>query len=316
MSVSDLRNGRKHYWSLDYLPRLDGKTFIVTGANSGMGLEVTRVFAGAGATVVMACRNPDKAKTAIDCIHKEASQASLEFLTLDLSSLSSIRVFAEKVSERFHRIDALCNNAGVCAIPYDKTQDGFEMQFGVNYLGTFALTGLLFEKLSASTPSRVVNVSSFGHRFSRGINFDDLQSSRAYDKVRAYNDSKLAVLLFTYEMDRRIRERHIEIKSIACNPGMLDTPLADKMERSWFEKHISHPVIGLLLSQSAAAGAISQVYASVGDDADSGDFVGPDHLFGLRGLPTKTDSSNESHDLEVAKRLWTVAEELTGVSFL
>jgi NAD(P)-dependent dehydrogenase (short-subunit alcohol dehydrogenase family) len=300
-------------WTLDQMPRLDGKTIIVTGANSGLGFEATCVFVRAGAHVVLACRNREKTEKAIGRILAETPQASLEFLELDLASLASVRSFAREASERLTRIDILCNNAGVMTIPYknySRTRDGFEMHFGINHLGHFALTGLLFEKIVASAPSRIVTVSSGAHMMGE-IHFDDLQSMR-----NAYGNSKLANLLFTYEMDRRLRACGLDVQAVACHPGFASSNLfytGPEMAQSslaWWMKLL------VPTAQSAEMGALPEIYAAVGEDIQGGDYTGPSGFMGSRGLPKKVQSNARSHDVEIARRLWAVSEELTGVHFL
>jgi NAD(P)-dependent dehydrogenase (short-subunit alcohol dehydrogenase family) len=303
-------------WTLDQMPRLDGKTIVVTGANSGLGFEATRVFVRAGAHVVLACRNREKTEEAIGRILAETPKASVEFIELDLASLASVRSFAKEVSERLSRIDVLCNNAGVMTIPYknySRTSDGFEMHFGINHLGHFALTGLLFEKIATSTPARIVTVSSSAHMMGE-IRFDDLQGTRNYGN--AYGNSKLANLLFTYEMDRRLRARGLDVKAVACHPGFANSnlfytgPAMAQSRLAWWMK----PLVAT--AQPAAMGALPEIYAAVGEDVQGDDYTGPSGFMGSRGLPKKVQSNARSHDIEVAKRLWTVSEELTGVHFL
>lgn len=303
-------------WTLDQMPRLDGKTIVITGANSGLGFEATRVFAQAGAHIVLACRNREKTERAIEGILAETSQASVEFLELDLASLASIRAFAREASERLPPIDILCNNAGVMTIPYRKysqTRDGFEMHFGINHLGHFALTGLLFEKIAASTSARIVTVSSGAHMMGE-IRFDDIQGTRNYSN--AYGNSKLANLLFTYEMDRRLRARGLDMKAVACHPGFANSNLfytGPEMAQSrlaWWMRLL------VPTAQSAAMGALPEIYAAVGEDIESGDYTGPSGFMESRGLPKKVQSNARSHNIEVARRLWNVSEELTGVHFL
>lgn len=301
-------------WTLASLPRLDGQTIVITGGNSGIGFEAARIFAGAGAHIVLACRSERKAGEAIRQIRTETPGAEVAFMELDLGSLASIRAFASEANRRLERIDVLCNNAGVMTIPYSKysrTSDGFEMHMGINHLGHFALTGLLFDRLAASTPARVVTVSSGAHRMGSEIRFDDLQRQE-----NAYGNSKLANLLFTYELERRLSARGLAIKSVACHPGVARTNLVDtgpQMAQSrpaWWLRLATAP------AQSAHMGALPEVYAATGSDVQSGDFIGPSGFMESRGLPKKVQSNDRSHDPEVARRLWTVSEELTGVSFL
>lgn len=304
-------------WTLEQMPRLDGKTFVVTGANSGIGFEAARMFALAGAHVVLACRTAQKAETAIARICTEKPNAAVEWMELDLASLASIRAFARSAS-RLKRIDVLCNNAGVMAIPYKnymQTSDGFEMHFGINHLGHFALTGLLFDKIAASTPARIVTVSSDGHKMGNlRLDFDDLQMIR--DHHNAYSVSKLANILFTYEMDRRLRARGLDVKAVVCHPGVAQSNLISTGPEMANSKPAWWLKLAYLPAQPAAMGALPTIYAAVGSDTESGDYIGPSGPMGSRGLPAKAQSSLLSHDLKIAQRLWSASEELTGVSFL
>jgi NAD(P)-dependent dehydrogenase (short-subunit alcohol dehydrogenase family) len=304
-------------WTLASLPRLDGKTIVITGGNSGIGFEAARIFAGAGARIVLACRSTHKAEVAMSAIRAETPQAAVEFIELDLASLASIRAFAGEASGRLPRIDVLCNNAGVMTIPYrkqSKTSDGFEMHFGINHLGHFALTGLLFATIAASTPARIVTVSSGAHRMGAEIRFDNLQGINAY--VNAYGNSKLANLLFTYELDRRLQARGLDIKAVACHPGAVRTNLVETGPQMAQSRPAWWLRLAMAPAQSAKMGALPEIYAAVGEDIQGGDFIGPSGFAESRGLPKKVQSSERSHDLEVAQRLWAVSEELTGVQFL
>jgi NAD(P)-dependent dehydrogenase (short-subunit alcohol dehydrogenase family) len=305
-------------WSLDSLPQLQGKVFIITGANSGIGFEAARVFARTGGRVVLACRSARKAQAAIDHICSETPQATVEFMELDLASLASIRAFAQKALERLPGIDVLCNNAGVMSIPYrhySQTQDGFEMHFGINHLGHFALTGLLFEKIIQSAPARIVTVSSAAHKIGNpDINFDDLQGTRDFSQM--YGKSKLANLLFTYELDRRLRARNLDVSAVACHPGTTKSNLISTGPEMTQSKPVWWLKLAYLPAQSAAMGALNEIYAAVGEDIEGGNYIGPSGHLESRGLPTKVQSNERSHDAEVAKTLWAASEALTGVRFL
>jgi NAD(P)-dependent dehydrogenase (short-subunit alcohol dehydrogenase family) len=303
-------------WTLDWMPRINNKTFIITGADSGIGFAAARVFAHAGAYVVLACRNAAKSEEAIKRIYSEKPNEAVEFMELDLASLDSVRAFAKEAPKRLGRIDVLCNSAGVFGAPYKhytQTKDGFELHFGINYLSRFALTGLLFEKITASTPARIIMVSSWGQR-PGGIMFENLQGTRNYNSM--YGNCQLANLLFTYELDRRLRARNLDVKSIACHPGFAPSnPLATgtAMAQSQPTRFIKFLVS---TAQLAAEGALSEIYASVGEDINGGDYVGPSDYTESNGLPKKMKSSAFSYDAGVARQLWTVSEELTGVHFL
>lgn len=304
------------HWTAADLPELTGKVFVVTGGNSGLGLETARELARKGGTVVIACRDAGKAATALSQIRASAPGSSVESLTLDLASLASVRAFAGAFRANYRRLDALCNNAGVMALPYRKTKDGFEMQFGTNHLGHFALTGCLIDVLCATPGARVVNVSSTMHRIGR-IRFDDLQSERSYGKWRAYGQSKLANLLFTYELARRAEKAAVDLVSVAAHPGYAATNLqtaGPRMEGAAFMERVS--LLGnRWFAQTSAMGALPILYAAAAPEVRGGDYFGPSGVGEMWGSPSKVRSSARSHDLEAAARLWKVSQDLTGVSF-
>jgi NAD(P)-dependent dehydrogenase (short-subunit alcohol dehydrogenase family) len=303
-------------WTAADLPDLTGKVFVVTGGNSGLGLETARELARRGGHVVIACRDAARAATALSQIQASTRSASIEAMELDLANLASVHAFAERFRASQRRLDVLCNNAGVMALPYRKTKDGFEMQFGTNHLGHFALTGHLFDLLCATPGARVVNVSSTGHRMGR-IRFDDLQSERSYGKWRAYGQSKLANLLFTYELARRAERAGVDLVSVAAHPGYAATNLqtaGPRMDGSALMERLS--LFGnRLFAQTSAMGALPTLYAATAPGVHGGDYFGPDGIGEMGGHPKKVRSSARSHDLEAAARLWQVSRELTGVSF-
>lgn len=305
-------------WTPDRVPRLDGRTFVITGANSGLGFETARLLARAGGRVVLACRSREKSEAALAQLRAQAPGAELSFAPLDLASLQSVRACAAGLLDRLDRIDALINNAGVMALPLRRTADGFEMQLGTNHLGHFALTGLLFARLRDRAPSRVVTVSSVAHRSGVIDLADPNWNARRYGKWAAYGQSKLANLLFSYELDRRVRAAGIALRAVACHPGYAGTNLqfaGPAMEGSAVATMVMR-LGNRLLSQSATMGALPTVFAAVDPDALSGDYIGPSGLAELAGAPRKVGSSARSRDPEVARRLWTLSEELTGVRFL
>jgi len=303
-------------WTTSDMPDLKGRVIAVTGANSGLGFEASRGFAGRGARVVMACRNASKAEEARQKILGEHRGANVEVQTLDLASLASVRRFAQDLAQRTDRLDVLCNNAGVMALPRRETADGFEMQFGTNHLGHFALTALLLPTLLATPDARVVTTSSGAHKMGR-MNFDDLHGKSSYGKWTAYGQSKLANLLFAYELDRRLKRKRATAISVACHPGYSATELQSagpKMEGSSFMERMME-LGNRLLSQDAATGTLPTLYAATAADVQGGDYIGPDGIGELWGHPKKVESNARSHDPEVAARLWKVSEELTGVSY-
>jgi len=303
-------------WTAEEIPDLTGKTIIVTGGNSGIGYEAALQLAGKRANVVLACRDPGRAGDAVERIRSAHPKASVDVMALDLASLASVRSFAEAFSRRHDRLDVLCNNAGVMALPYRRTADGFEMQLGTNHLGHFALTGLLLERLLSTAAARVVNVSSTAHRMGK-MRFDDLQWEHGYGKWRAYGQSKLANLLFTYELQRRLVAAKANAISVACHPGYAATNLqiaGPRMQGSSFMEKAS--VLGnALFAQSAAMGALPTLYAATAPDVRGGDYIGPDGFGEVWGHPKKVGSSARSRNEKDAARLWEISEELTGVRY-
>ena len=288
-------------WSTDDIPDQSDRRFVVTGANSGIGRATTRELARAGGTVVMACRSIDRGEAACADIREEIPEASLRVEPLDLASLDSIRDFAARLDEQ---IDVLVNNAGVMAIPRDETDDGFEMQLGVNHLGHFALTGLLLDQVH----DRVVTVSSRAHE-NGAIDFDDPHSRASYDRWGAYGQSKLANLLFAYELDRRS-----DLASLACHPGFAATNLQGGAVSS-LPMRLVMGVVNRTLAQSAAAGALPTLYAATDRDAEGGQYIGPGGFGQMRGAPEPQESTESSYDETLAKRLWTLSEDETGVAY-
>jgi len=308
-------------WTADDVPELHDRTAVVTGANSGLGFEATRVFARRGAHVVMACRSTDRGETAKRRIQAGNApgdhRGSLEVAALDLADLASVRSFAEEFASAHDGLDILCNNAGVMAIPRRETADGFETQFGVNHLGHFALTGLLLDSLRAADgEARVVTQSSGVHE--RGeIDFADLHGEDEYGEWDAYAQSKLANVLFAYELQRRLDRAGADVASVACHPGYADTDLQRRGPemRDSTARLLAMKAANAVFAQSAEAGALPMLYAATAPAIEGGEYVGPGGLFNMRGAPTVQQSSDRSYDRERAERLWAVSEELTGVRY-
>jgi NAD(P)-dependent dehydrogenase (short-subunit alcohol dehydrogenase family) len=304
-------------WTASNIPVLGGKVAVVTGANSGVGFEMARELARKGATVVLACRDEAKGNRAIARIRAEQPGALLELIRLDLANLTSVRRFATNFAQTHPTLNILCNNAGVMAIPYLKTADGYEMQFGTNHLGHFALTGLLLATLRATPGARMVTVSSSAHH--RGqINFDDLQSEQRYEPWRAYAQSKLANLLFTYELERKFEAARVDALSVAAHPGYAATNLhtaGPRLSGSPLMERIMQ-VGNLVVAQSAALGALPLLYAATAPDVRGGDYIGPGGFMAYRGHPVKVQSNAASHDQAAAARLWALSEELTDVHYV
>jgi NAD(P)-dependent dehydrogenase (short-subunit alcohol dehydrogenase family) len=296
-------------WTAADMPPQDGRRAVVTGANSGLGFQVALELARSGARVVLAVRSRERGQEALDRIAREAPDADAELRELDLADLASVREFAAGFDEP---LDLLVNNAGVMALPRRQTADGFEMQFGTNHLGHFALTGLLLERLLAGNDPRVVTVSSGMHRTGH-MNFDDLQGERGYQRWRAYGQSKLANLLFCLELQRRAGD---SLTSVAAHPGYAATNLqvaGPKIEGSRLRELIGR-VGNLLFAQSDSGGARPLLYAAT-MDVPGASYVGPGGIGESRGAPKLVGMSKEASDEDTARRLWEVSEELTGVSY-
>jgi NAD(P)-dependent dehydrogenase (short-subunit alcohol dehydrogenase family) len=299
-------------WTANDMTRQDGRTAVVTGANSGLGLVTARELARAGAHVVLACRNTGKGEDAQRTITSAAPEAEVEVAKLDLADLGSVRAFAERFRAEHGGLDLLVNNAGLMAPPRRLTKDGFELQVGTNHLGHFALTGLLIGAIEGRDDARVVTVSSPAHRVGK-INFDDLHGERRYFRWRAYGQSKLANLLFAFELDRRLRAHGSGVRSVAAHPGYAATNLqsaaAPKVDR------LVMAVGNRVLAQSDEMGALPILYAATYPGLEGGTYIGPDGPGEQRGYPKPVGSSTAARDEAVAARLWSVSEELTGVRF-
>ncbi|WNV87031.1 SDR family NAD(P)-dependent oxidoreductase [Umezawaea sp. Da 62-37] len=294
-------------WTEQQIPRQDGRVAVVTGANTGLGFETARRLAESGASVVLAVRDPEKGRLAAARMDGDVSVEEL-----DLTSLESVRAAAASLRATHPRIDLLINNAGVMYTPKQTTRDGFEMQFGTNHLGHFALTGLLLDLLLPVPGSRVVTVSSAGHRIRAAIHFDDLQWERSYGRAAAYGQSKLANLMFTYELQRRLAAHGTTTAAVAAHPGVSNTELARNVPAV-----VRRPVTWLapVLTQPATAGALPTLRAATDPSVLGGQYYGPDGLGEQRGHPRLVTSSPESYDVTVQQRLWAVSEDLTGVRF-
>ncbi|MFP6582278.1 MAG: oxidoreductase [Candidatus Hydrogenedentota bacterium] len=303
-------------WDVDQIPDQSGKTVVVTGANSGIGYEAAKVLAAKGAQVIFACRNMDKAKAAVASLHEEVSDANVDVMELNLASLDSIRSFADAYRARFDSLHVLCNNAGVMALPKRTTDDGFEMQLGTNHFGHFALTGLLLEPLLNAGDARVVSVSSIAHRTGK-MNFDDLQSEQKYQKWVAYGQSKLANLLFIFELNRRAAAAKADLIAAAAHPGYAATKLQSagpEMSGSAVSK-LFWAFANQTFAQSQHAGSWPTLFAVTDPSVRGGDYIGPSAMMEARGLPKKVDSNNRSKKTDDWKRLWDISEELTSVSY-
>jgi NAD(P)-dependent dehydrogenase (short-subunit alcohol dehydrogenase family) len=294
-------------WTAQDMPDLTGKITIVTGANSGIGYETAKALAAKNATVVMACRNPDKARAAADAIRGEVPGARLDPIPLDLADLASVERFADAFQARYDRLDILVNNAGVMVPPFTETAGGFEVQFGANHLGHFALTGRLLDVIARTESVRVVTVSSGAHRMGSGtIDFDDLNAEKGYRPTAAYAQSKLANLLFTRGLNRRFREADIDAVATAAHPGWTATNLQTHSRLFSF--------LNPFFSQRPPMGALPTLYAAT-EALEPNAYAGPKGRMEMRGYPTLVDTSDAAKDEALAERLWEVSERMTGVRY-
>ncbi len=303
-------------WTTESMPDLAGKIAVVTGGNSGLGYETALALAQKGAQVIVASRDANKGQEAVSKIQSAKPKGKVSFMQLDLANLASIRTFAEKFSQQFQSLDLLINNAGVMHLPYRTTADGFEMQFGTNHLGHFALTGLLLPVILRTPKARVVTISS-GLHHSGHINFDDLNGKTSYNEYKAYSQSKLANLLFTYELQRKFEAHGSDAIAVAAHPGFSATNLqfgAARMTGSILRERMMQVANGLL-AQSAAMGALPTLMAATSPTLHGGEYTGPNGVMEMRGYPMVAKSNAESYDVNVAQHLWTVSEQMTGVQY-
>jgi NAD(P)-dependent dehydrogenase (short-subunit alcohol dehydrogenase family) len=300
-------------WAVTDVADLGGRTVVVTGANTGIGLETAAALAVAGASVVLACRNLEKAAVAKQEIESRRPTGTVELLRLDLADQRQIAEAADEALARFPRVDRLVNNAGVMGIPFSRTVDGFESVFGTNHLGHFAFTGRILPALLATPASRVVTVSSMSHRLGR-IGWDDLDGVRRYSRARAYAQSKLANLLFAFELQRRFVRAGADASSLAAHPGFAATEIlpgsatADGGSgrlRAVGERYVPSP----------AEAALPSLRAATGLDAYGGQYYGPGGRGGVKGPPIAVPPARRALDEEAQRRLWAVSVELTGVEF-
>jgi len=298
---------KKNNWVDEHIPDQSGRTIIETGANSGIGYEAALVLAQKGAEVIMASRDEGKCRNAAEAIKQHSEDCLVEVLPVDLADLNSIHAFVDTFKQEHECLDVLINNAGVMAVPKrEMTADGFEKHFGTNHLGHFALTGLLFDLLKCTAGSRVVTVTSFFHRAGR-LTFFNLNSEVVYFKWRAYGRSKLANLMFTYELSRRLENNGGNPISAAAHPGYTATSL--------YPTNAIFNLINPHWGQNPQMGALPSLFAAASPQINSGDYIGPDGFLGQRGFPRKRKSSRVSYNIEKAKRLWERSEELTGVKY-
>jgi NAD(P)-dependent dehydrogenase (short-subunit alcohol dehydrogenase family) len=296
-------------WTVGDIPPQKGRIAVVTGGNRGLGLEIVEALAKAGAHVVIATRDAAKADEAAAKVKARVPGAEVDAMQLDQSDFASIRRFSEALHKRFDRLDLLINNASAILVTQGKTAAGFERHIGVNHLGSFLLTGLLLDLLKAGTDARVVNTSSTAHRLVKGIDLDDLNFEHTeYKPMEAYGRSKLAALLYTFEMDRRLKKAGLPIKAVAAHPGYSNT----NPDKGGFLMRLATSIF----AQPAAMGALPQLYAATAPDVRGGDYIGPGGPMEMRGYPAKVGCTAPAKDQKTAARLWTISEALTGVSYL
>ena len=293
-------------WTAADIPSQTNLVAIVTGANSGIGFETAKALAAKGAEVVMACRNLQKADFAADSIRAQLPGAQLMVLHLDLADLASVHAFAEAFSRDFDKLNLLINNAGVMVPPFSKTKDGFELQFGANHLGHFALTGLLMPHIRKTPWTRVVNVSSGAHRMGK-LEFDNLQAEKGYKPWAAYGQSKLANLLFMRQLNVYFAREQLDALAAAAHPGITKTSL--------HATSAIGKVFNPLFGQEAEMGALPTLYAATAPDVRPDDYYGPNGFQEMRGYPEKVSMSADAQNSALAERLWRVSEKLTGVDY-
>ncbi|SFT54873.1 NAD(P)-dependent dehydrogenase, short-chain alcohol dehydrogenase family [Algoriphagus locisalis] len=298
-------------FKLESIPSQKGKVAVVTGGNIGLGYETALALAQKETTVILACRSLNKAQKAKQDILKKVPKADLEIILLDLNSLNSVREFSKEFSRKYSRLDFLIANAGIMMPPFQTTEDGFESQFGVNYLSHFLLVNLLFPLIKKTADSRVVLLSSLAHK-SGSINFDDLNSKRSYSAWKAYAQSKLACLIFAYELHRRSEDASSDVKALAAHPGYSNTNLFKFLPK--FALSLFSP-LSSVIGQNAKSGALPTLRAVLDLEVKGGEYFGPSGFGEFKGPPKVVTSSSKSHDLLVASKLWTVSEEMTGEKF-
>ena len=304
----------KKNWTTNNIPDLSGKVMIVTGGNSGLGFWSVKAFAENGAEVVLACRSTGKGEKAKSEILNEVPGGKIEVAELDLADLESVRNFASDFQKKHTRLDVLLNNAGIMTTPYFKTKDGFEGQMGTNHLGHFALTGLLLPVLKKTPKSRVVNVSSMAHKQGK-MDFSNLlfENGKGYSPMKAYGRSKLANLLFTYELQHYFEANKIAGIAVSAHPGVSRTELFRYLDEKWYFRMV-RPIFQII-SQEGRMGALPEIRASVDPEVKGGEYYGPNGFMELKGYPVKVKSNRRSHNVEDAKKLWEVSEKLAGVRF-
>ncbi|ACL61518.1 oxidoreductase [Methylobacterium nodulans] len=302
-------------WTESDIPPQTGRLAIVTGATSGIGYEAARALARAGARVVLAVRDEAKARRAAASIRQAHAAADLEIRPLDTARLTSVRAFGQLWQEEGRAIDILLLNAGIASVPRrEETEDGFERQLATNYLGHFALAGLLLPSLQAAPAARIVAVASLSHRQAR-LHFEDLQLRGSYGAQEAYRQSKLAMLMFGLALDRRLRAAGSPARAIPVHPGIARTDIFRRGDRAGAIELFAGRAIFALIGQSAAQGALPLLFGATAPEAEGGAYYGPDGIWEARGFPAPARIAPQALDPAAADRLWRVSEELTGVTY-
>ncbi len=296
-------------WTTADMPSLRGQTALITGANRGLGLEIALGVSGAGADVIVACRDAGKAQATVARLQAHAPGSRISALSVDMASPDSIRQFAQAVKQQHAKLDLLVHNAAAIMAPLTHTAAGYELHFATNHLGPFALTGLLLDQLRAAPAARIVSTASIAHRLTSGLDLEDLHfRRRPYKDMDAYGASKLAVLQYCFELDRRLRGENSTIRSVAAHPGYTATNL----DLGNFFLRLSTRLFG----QKPALGALPALYAASSPDVVGGDYIGPGGLKELGGYPKRVDSRPEARDAKAAAALWALSEQMTGVRYL
>ncbi len=297
---------KQQKWDSENILDQKGKVVIVTGSSGGLGYETAKVLANKNATVIVAVRNKEKGNAAVEKIKVENPNADIQLMLVDLANLKSVHTFAENFKGKFNKLDLLINNAGVMNPPYTKTKDGFELQFGTNHLGHFALTGLLIDLIKKTPNSRIVNVSSTAHKIGK-LNFEDLNwETRPYKKMRSYADSKLANLYFTKELQKRLNKQSSDVIVASAHPGAASTGVS---RHSRFFRILS------LFVQDSKMGALPTLYAAVDPDVQGNDYIGPGGFQEFGGYPKKVEPAAHAKKDDVATKLWDASEKMTGVFY-
>ena len=299
----------------DCVKTLRGTRILVTGGNSGLGFETVKIFATKDAEVIIAVRSIERGNAAVAKIKVEFPNSNITVMELDLSSQESIKTFSKNFHNKYDTLHILLNNAGVMTTPYGLTKDGLETQQGINHFGHFLLTNLLFDIIKKTKDARIVSVSSLAHKFGASIDFDNLlyAEGKGYNKAKAYSRSKLENLLFIYELDRRIKDKGLSVEVFAAHPGVSKTNLGRHLKQNWMSKLINF--FQVFFSHPASKGCMPLFRACTDLAAKSGEFYGPNGFMQFKGDPVIVKSSKLSHDLEVAKKLWTYSEEVTHTKF-